>query len=111
MNNFRKYFRGRQDVSDEIKTNISFIKYYLQTSNETDKSQIKYNGKIFWLNRDEKNIDYESYRKHTTERKTASDHVSYLVDNWKCLPQHEKLHPLRSRKGEWISLKMYRDIE
>ena len=45
MNIFRKYFRGRQDVSDEIKTNISFIKYYLQTSNETDKSQIKYNKK------------------------------------------------------------------
>ena len=36
LNVFRKYFRDRQDVSDKIQTLISFIKYELQTSIETD---------------------------------------------------------------------------
>ena len=35
MNVFRKYFRFRQDVSDELQKSIYFIKYELQTSVET----------------------------------------------------------------------------
>ena len=34
MNVFRKDFRVRQEVSDEIQTSISFIKYELQNSIE-----------------------------------------------------------------------------
>ena len=35
---FRKYFRARQDVSDEIQISISFIQDKLQTSIETNIS-------------------------------------------------------------------------
>ena len=38
MNVFRKYFRVRQEVSDEIQKNVSFIKDELQTSIENDIS-------------------------------------------------------------------------
>ena len=38
---FRKYFRDRQDVSDKIQTLISFIKYELQTSIQTNRSHKK----------------------------------------------------------------------
>ena len=33
---FRKDFRVRQEVGDEIQTNVSFIKYELQTSVESN---------------------------------------------------------------------------
>ena len=59
---------------------------------------------------DKKIVDYESYGKNITERNTTSDHFPYLVDNKKCLFQHEKLYLLTSRKGKWISEKIYRDI-
>ena len=36
MNVFRKYFRVRQEVSDEIQTSISFIMHELQTSIENN---------------------------------------------------------------------------
>ena len=49
--------------------------------------------------------------KHITKRNTTSDNVTYLVDNKKCLCQHEKLYPLTDRRGKWISETMYRDIE
>ena len=49
--------------------------------------------------------------KHITERNTTSENVTYLVDNKKCLCQHEKLYPLTDRRGKWISETMYRDIE
>ena len=52
MNLFRKYFRVRQDVSDEIQTSISFIKYELQTPIETNMSCKKENENLFCLNRD-----------------------------------------------------------
>ena len=52
LNVFRKYFRFRQDVSDENKTSISFIKDELQTSIETNISCKKAKEKIFWLNGD-----------------------------------------------------------
>ena len=47
LNVFRKYFRIRQEVSDEIKTNISFIKDYLQTSIENNTSSKKKMKKSF----------------------------------------------------------------
>ena len=50
LNVFRKDFRARQDVSDEIQTIISFIKYELQTSIETNISRKKEKEKLFWLN-------------------------------------------------------------
>ena len=37
LNVFRKYFRVRQEVSDEIQTSISFIKAELQAFNESLK--------------------------------------------------------------------------
>ena len=52
LNVFRKYFRGKQDVSDEIQTSISFIKYELQTPIETNMSSKKANENLFCLNRD-----------------------------------------------------------
>ena len=43
LNVFRKYFRVRQEVSDEIQTSISFINYELQTSIENNiYRKIKY---------------------------------------------------------------------
>ena len=36
---------------------------------------------------------------------------STLVDNKKCLCQHGKLYPLKSRKGTFTSETMYIDIE
>ena len=38
LNVFRKYFRVRQEVSDEIQTSIYFIKDELQISNENNIS-------------------------------------------------------------------------
>ena len=38
LNFIRKYFRVRQEVSDEIQKIISFIKYELQTSNKNNIS-------------------------------------------------------------------------
>ena len=38
LNVCRKVFRARQDVSDEIQTRISFIKYELQNSIENNIS-------------------------------------------------------------------------
>ena len=38
LNLFRKGFKARQYVSDEIQTSIYFIKYELQTSTETNIS-------------------------------------------------------------------------
>ena len=34
-----------------------------------------------------------------------------MVDNEKCLCQHENLHPLTAIKGKWVSGTMYKDIE
>ena len=52
LNVFRRYFRVRQDVSDEIQTSISFIKYELQTSIENIISSKKIKKKSLWLNVD-----------------------------------------------------------
>ena len=52
LNVFRRYFRVRQDVSDEIQTSISFIKYELQTSIENNIYCKKRKEKQFWLNGD-----------------------------------------------------------
>ena len=50
LNVFRKYFRVRQEVSDEIQTSIYFIKDELQTSIENNMSCKKRKEKSFWLN-------------------------------------------------------------
>ena len=52
MNVFRKYFRVIQEVRDEIKTSISFIKDELLNSIENHKSCKTKGGKSFWLNGD-----------------------------------------------------------
>ena len=52
LNVFRKYFRVKQEVSDEIQTCISFIKYELQTSIENHIFCKKRKEKQFWLNGD-----------------------------------------------------------
>ena len=51
-NVFRKYFRVRQEVSDEIQTSIPFIKYELQTSIQKYISCKKRKEICFWLNGD-----------------------------------------------------------
>ena len=58
-----------------------------------------------------KMLTVNSMEKHIIERNTASDNISFLVDNQNFLCQHEKLHPLTSRKGKCISEIMYRDLE
>ena len=45
------------------------------------------------------------------ERNTTSDNISYLIDDKKCLCQHEKLHPLTAIKVKCISEIMYIDLE
>ena len=52
LNVFRKYFRGKQDVSDEIQISIYFIKYDIQTYIENNISCKKAKEKLFWLNGD-----------------------------------------------------------
>ena len=47
LNVFRKYFRVRQEVSDEIQTSIYFIKDELQTSIENNISCKKGKEKLF----------------------------------------------------------------
>ena len=56
-------------------------------------------------------LTFISMVKHIIEKNTASDNVSYMVDNEKCLCQHENLHPLTAIKGKWVSGTMYKDIE
>ena len=51
LNVFRKYFRTRKYVSNDIQTSISFIKDELQTYIETNISRKKKTKKLFWLNR------------------------------------------------------------
>ena len=50
MKKFRKQFRDRQYVTDDIKTLIYFIKYDLQTSIETNIYCKKSKETLFWLN-------------------------------------------------------------
>ena len=52
MNILRKYFGVRQEVSDDIQTSISFIKYELQKSIENHIYCKKIKDKSFWLNGD-----------------------------------------------------------
>ena len=52
LNVYRKYFRVRQEVSDEIQTIIYFIKDELQTSIEDNISFKKRREKLFWWNGD-----------------------------------------------------------
>ena len=49
LNVFRKYFRARQDVSDEIQTSISFIEDEIQTFIEDNISHKKSNEKLSLL--------------------------------------------------------------
>ena len=42
---------------------------------------------------------------------TTSENMTYLVDNKNNLCQHNKLHPLKARRGKWTSEKMYSNIE
>ena len=49
LNVFRKYFRVRQELSDEIQTSISFIKDELQNSIKNRSCKIG-KEKTFWLN-------------------------------------------------------------
>ena len=62
LNVLRKYFRVRQEVSDEIKASIYFIKDEFQTSTKNNISSKKIMEVSFWLNMDrQKNAHYESY--------------------------------------------------
>ena len=52
MNIFRKKFRARQDISDEIQTGIYLIRDEVQTSIEKVISFNEQNERQFWLNSD-----------------------------------------------------------
>ena len=113
LNVFRKYFRGKQDVSDEIQISIYFIKYDIQTYIENNISCKKAKEKLFWLIGDglKKLLTMNPMKKNITKRNTTSENITYLVDNKKFLCQHEKLHPLTAKRGKLISEIIYRDIE
>ena len=49
---FRRYFKVRQEVNDEIKTSISYIKYELQISIENNVYGKTIREKSFWLDGD-----------------------------------------------------------
>ena len=49
--------------------------------------------------------------KHITKINTASENITYLVDNKIILCKHNRLHPLTAIRGKCISETMYRDIE
>ena len=52
LNVFRKRFRVRKELSDEIHTSIRFIKDEIKTSIENSISCKKIKEKPFWLNGD-----------------------------------------------------------
>ena len=110
---FRKYFRVRQEVGDEINTIIYFIKYDLQTSTENNMSYKKRKKKPFWLNWDglKQFLTLNPMEKYITKMNTTPENIKYLVDNNCFMCQHNKLHPLTSRRGKYISETRYRDIE
>ena len=56
----------------------------------------------FWLNSYgiRKMVTINPMEKQIIERNTTSDNVSFLIDNKKCLCQHEKLHSLTPRNGK-----------
>ena len=64
-------------------------------------SRKEQNERQFYFNSDGKiKVDYDSYGKQIVKRKTASDNVSFFIDN-KDLPcQHKNLHSLPYRKGK-----------
>ena len=103
MNLFRKYFRVRQEVSDEIKTRIYFIKHELQTYIETNISCKKPKEKLFWLNGDglKHLLTMNPMKKLATKRNTTSDNITYLVD-LKKMCQHNNFHPLTAIRGKLI---------
>ena len=41
----------------------------------------------------------------------TSENTTYIIDNKTFLCQNNKLHPLKARRGKWISETIYRDIE
>ena len=113
MKVFRKYFRVRQEVSDEIQESIYFIKYELQNSIETNISCKKGEEKICWLNEDglKKLLTINPIEKQITKMNSTSENITYLVDNKKNLCQHKKFHPLTDRRRKLISETTHRDIE
>ena len=60
---------------------------------------------------DKKIYLYEFYGKTDKKMNTTLQNMTYLVDNKKNVCQHNKLHLLIARKGEWISETMYGYIE
>ena len=78
LNVFRNYFRAVQEVSDEIQTSISFIKYELQNSIETNISYKKLKNKLL---DGQKNLIMNPMGKQITKKNTTSENIIYLVDN------------------------------
>ena len=80
---FRKDFRLRQELSDEIQTIIYFIKDKLQTSIENIISYTEEKEKIFWFYGDglEKPLTMNPMEKHITKMNTRLDNMTYPVDN------------------------------
>ena len=48
---------------------------------------------------------------HINQMNTTSENMTYLVDNFFCLCQHNKLHRLTAKRGKCISETMYIDID
>ena len=83
LNVYRKYFRVRQEVSDEIQTIVYFIKDELQTSIENIISCNKRKEKSFWSFRDglKMFLTMNPMEKQITKMNTTSENMTYLVDN------------------------------
>ena len=101
---FRKSLRVRQEVSDEILTIISFIKYELQNSIEIIYLVRKEGKNNFGLmGMDKTFLTMNSMKKSVSKITTTSENMTYLVDNKTILRQHKKLHPLIARRVKYIS--------
>ena len=78
---FRKSLRVRQEVSDEILTIISFIKYELQNSIEIIYLVRKEGENNFGLiGMDKTCLTMNSMKKSVTKITTTSENMTYLVD-------------------------------
>ena len=112
LNVYRKDFRSIQDISDEIQTSISLIKYELQISIEKLYFEKKLNEGQFWLSRDGlKTLNMNPTKKNIIESNTSSDNISFCFDKKICLCQHDQLNPFSVRKGRCVSEKTYRYLE
>ena len=109
---FRSEIMVRKEVYDEIQRSISYIKDQLQISIEKNVWEGRKREKYFWLHADGLKLllTMNPMGKLKNNMNKTSENMTYLIDNKKFLCQHNKLHPLTARRGNWISETLYREI-